>query len=207
MGNQNEILSRIGHVTRILHDSLAELGLDKALEKFSSEIPETRDRLDYVAKLTQESADIVLTATERASPMQDTQLSQAQDIEQRLIELSAGPELSESACMIVSQTLEFVRSVQLTSQETKDLILSIMMAQDFQDLTGQMIQTMASLTQTLEKQLAQILLDFTSHRNDSTKNNNNVNGLLNGPQLIREGKLDRITTQVQVDELLASLGY
>ncbi len=207
MGNRNEILSRIGHVTRLLHDSLAELGLDRALEQFSSEIPEARDRLDYVAKLTQESADIVLTATERASPLQDEQLSHAQDIEQQLIAFSADPELSESARLIAAQTLAFVRSVQATSLETKDLILSIMMAQDFQDLTGQMIQRMASLTQTLEKQLAQILLDFTSHRNDSTTNSNTENGLLNGPQIIREGKLDRITTQAQVDELLASLGY
>jgi chemotaxis protein CheZ len=207
MQNQNELIKRVGHLTRLLHDSLAELGLDKSLVKFSSEIPVARERLSYVLKLTQSSADIVLTATERASPLQDHQLLQAVTLEERLISILGTHDLPDLVRVTIDDTLTFIRLVQQTSRETKQLILNIMMAQDFQDLTGQMIQTMATLTQTLEQQLAQILLDFSSSPNGSMPKETVSTGLLNGPQLIKQGDAELITTQAQVDALLENLGF
>ena len=207
MQSKNELLKRVGNLTRLLHDSLAELGLDKSLVKFSSEIPEARERLSYVLKLTQSSADIVLTATERASPLQDHQILQAVKIEERLIKILETPDLSETVRITTQDTLCFVRLVQQTSRETKQLIQNIMMAQDFQDLTGQMIQTMATLTQTLEQQLAQILFDFTLSPSGTIKKETLATNLLNGPQLIKPGDTESITNQAQVDALLESLGF
>lgn len=207
MPTRSEILERVGHVTRLLHDSLAELGLDKALLKFSSQIPEARDRLSYVSQLTQQSADIVLTATERAAPLHDMQLEQASKLELRLNEILNTQEFSASSRETFDQVFAFIKSVQDTSLETKQLILSIMMAQDFQDLTGQMIQTMSNLTQNLEQQLAQILLDFTTHHVDTPATKTDQCSLLNGPQIVKSGNTEAITTQAQVDALLESLGY
>src|SRR5450830_408499 len=51
-----EVLSRIGHMTRALHDSLRGLGLDKLIEKAASDIPDARDRLDYVARMSEQAA-------------------------------------------------------------------------------------------------------------------------------------------------------
>src|SRR5450830_1923306 len=78
-----EVLSRIGHMTRALHESLRGLGLDKLIEKAASDIPDARDRLDYVARLSEQAAKKVLDATDAAGPMQD-------GIEERSAELSAG---------------------------------------------------------------------------------------------------------------------
>jgi chemotaxis protein CheZ len=207
MQNRNELLKRIGHVTRLLHDSLAELGLDKALVKFSSEIPEARDRLSYVSKLTQQSADIVLTATERATPMQDLQFQRAIEVEGQMKNVLSSHHFSDSARAAVEEALAFAKYVQETSHETKQLILSIMMAQDFQDLTGQMIQTMSNLTQTLEHQLAQILLDFTSNQAETHIHDTKNHSLMNGPQIIKPGNSELVTSQAQVDALLDSLGF
>src|SRR5207237_10202346 len=70
-GSHDEVLSRIGHMTRALHESLRGLGLDKLIEKAASDIPDARDRLDYVARLSEGAAKRVLDATAAATPLQD----------------------------------------------------------------------------------------------------------------------------------------
>src|SRR3954451_2504118 len=69
--SNDEVLSRVGHMTRALHDSLRGLGLDKLIEKAASDIPDARDRLDYVARLSEDAAQKVLNATDAAGPLQD----------------------------------------------------------------------------------------------------------------------------------------
>src|ERR1700709_117269 len=75
-----EFLSRIGHMTRTLHDSLRGLGLDKLIEKAASDIPDARDRLEYVARMSEQAAQKVLNATDAASPLQDRIDSNAQQL-------------------------------------------------------------------------------------------------------------------------------
>ena len=82
MGTHDEFLSRIGHMTRALHESLRGLGLDKLIEKAASDIPDARDRLDYVARLSEQAAQKVLTATEAAGPLQDQIDSEAAGLSQ-----------------------------------------------------------------------------------------------------------------------------
>lgn len=48
----SDIISRIGQLTRMLRDSLRELGLDKAIAEAREAIPDARERLDYVAQMT-----------------------------------------------------------------------------------------------------------------------------------------------------------
>ena len=70
-GVNDEVLVRIGHMTRNLHDSLRGLGFDRLLEKAASDMPDARDRLEYVARMTEQAAQRVLNATELASPLQE----------------------------------------------------------------------------------------------------------------------------------------
>jgi len=86
---------------------------------------------------------------------------------------------------------------------TKSHLMDIMMAQDFQDLTGQVISKVAVITQTLEQQLVQMLVDFAPEEVRRELDN----GLLNGPQINPEGKSDIVADQTQVDDLLDSLGF
>jgi len=53
----DEMLQRIGYVTRTLHDELTGLGVDKVLEQVAAEIPDTRDRLHYVTQMTEQAAE------------------------------------------------------------------------------------------------------------------------------------------------------
>src|SRR5450830_1889879 len=69
--HQDQFLARIGQMTRSLHDNLRGLGFDRLLEKAANDMPDARDRLEYVAMMTEKAAQRVLNATETAGPMQD----------------------------------------------------------------------------------------------------------------------------------------
>ena len=77
---QDELLVRVGHMTRLLHDSLRGLGLDKLLERAAEDIPDARDRLDYVAKLSERAAQRVLNATDAAIPLQEALDDRAKEL-------------------------------------------------------------------------------------------------------------------------------
>src|SRR6266481_2537899 len=67
----DRILARIGQLTRTLRDSMRELGLDKHVERAAEAVPDARDRLKYVATMTEQAAERVLTAIEVAKPIQE----------------------------------------------------------------------------------------------------------------------------------------
>jgi chemotaxis protein CheZ len=203
----SDILDRIGQITRLLHNSLRELGFDRALEAFCNEVPETQDRLSYVARLTDESADIVLTAIERGIPLQDGLLLQAQLAEQATHILHTKKTLDPDVKRFAEDTLIFSRTTQATSLETKALLLRIMMAQDFQDMTGQMVQKMMRLTEQLETQLTQVLIEFST-ANEELGIPSTVQALKDlTREKLKRSESEIIRTQSEVDALLASLGY
>ncbi|WP_208277869.1 protein phosphatase CheZ [Massilia oculi] len=200
--SNEEVLSRIGHMTRALHESLRGLGLDKLIEKAASDIPDARDRLDYVARLSEQAAKKVLDATDAAGPLQDA-------IETRAAELSGGWQAlldkgaSEAEWREMAQrTIASMNESAAGAVATRAELMNIMMAQDFQDLTGQVIGRITGIAQNLEKQLVQVLIDFAP----SEIKRELDNGLLNGPQIKPTGT-EVVANQGQVDDLLDSLGF
>ena len=203
--NQNdEILNRVGHVTRLLHDSLQGLGLDKILEQVAQDIPDARDRLAYVARMTEQAAERVLNATDAATPLQTELAAEAKILEGHWKETLENPSLKTEYNLIADETLTFLTLTSKNTAETKALLMDIMMAQDFQDLTGQVIKKITGLAQDLEKQLVQVLIDFSPTPSKKEVDTNAV--LMNGPQ-IDPNAVDVVASQEQVDDLLDSLGF
>jgi len=200
--SHDEVLTRIGHMTRTLHDSLRGLGLDKLIEKAASDIPDARDRLDYVARLSEQAAKRVLDATDAAGPLQD-------GIETRSAELSAAWQALLATPggadwrALAARTVASLDEARAAAVATRAQLMDIMMAQDFQDLTGQVIGRITGIAQNLEKQLVQVLIDFAPAEIRRELDN----GLLNGPQINPEGKTEVVADQGQVDDLLDSLGF
>lgn len=199
----DEFLSRIGHMTRALHESLRGLGLDKLIEKAASDIPDARDRLDYVARLSEQAAQKVLNATDAAGPLQDKIEDDAGKLQaawQALLDKPAAGEADWRA--LAGQTVAALQQAREGSVQTKSHLMDIMMAQDFQDLTGQVITKVTTIAQNLEQQLVQMLVDFAP----AEVKREFDSGLLNGPQINPTGN-DVVSNQGQVDDLLDSLGF
>jgi chemotaxis protein CheZ len=204
MDTHDEFLTRIGHMTRALHESLRGLGLDKLIEKAATDIPDARDRLDYVARLSEQAAQKVLNATDAAGPLQDRIEQDAGALEaswQGLLDGADGgnPEWRAMA----ERTVAALKHSRGAAVETKSHLMDIMMAQDFQDLTGQVITKVTTIAQNLEQQLVQMLVDFAP----AEVKREYDNGLLNGPQINPTGNNDVVSNQGQVDDLLDSLGF
>ncbi|QNI01543.1 protein phosphatase CheZ [Halomonas sp. SH5A2] len=213
-----DLIHRVGKLTRMLRENMRELGLDKEIERAAEAIPDARDRLHYVATMTEQAADRSLNAIDRAQPLQDKLSDQAQSLDKRWAEWFEAPQELDDAKALVKETRGYLGSVPEMTAATNKELMEIMMAQDFQDLTGQVIKKMMDVIREIEHQLVQVLIDNVpgaqaretmqrkaedQWKNDSARRNEE---LLNGPQ-VKDNAPDIVTGQDQVDDLLDELGF
>ena len=203
--NQEAMLARVGQITRALHDRLRELGFDKVLEKATVEMPDVRDRLNYVARMTEQAAQRVLNATDTAIPMQERIDAGADEVLGGWKRVMAEPFSEANYRDMATLTMQCLADMRKDTGATKEQLLEIMMAQDFQDLTGQVIRRVTDLAHELEQQLVQFLVDYAP--NEAKRETSAQPGLLNGPQINPAGRSDVVADQGQVDDLLESLGF
>lgn len=197
------LLGRIGQLTRQLREGLRELGLDKQVERAAQAIPDARDRLSYVAATTERAAHRALNAIDLAQPLQEQLATGASALNARWDEWFANPIELNDARELVLDTRTYLREVPKTAGAINAQLLEILMAQDFQDLTGQVIKKMMEVVNDVETQLLQVLIDNSPPEKRQELSNNSM---LNGPQ-INPGAPDAVADQSQVDDLLESLGF
>ena len=199
--------ARLGGIVRLLHDSLRELGYDKALTEASSQITDAQDRLEYVATLTEQAANKVLNTLDEGMPAQDKLSKQAKDMENRWDDLFAGKLSIEQFKALAGDSKQFAQLVSEATEAEKARLLEIMMAQDFQDITGQLIKKVVNITKTVENELAQLLKDSAppdvkEKLAQKQAAQEQPVTLLQGPS-VPSVALD----QDSVDDLLADLGF
>ncbi len=197
-----EVLAKIGRLTRALHESLRELGYDKSLQQAVSAIPDTRDRLTYVATLTEKAAERALNATEVARPLQDELQAGAEALTAGWDRLFDRQLSIDAFKALVGDTRRYLGAVPGRTAATRVQLTEIMMAQDFQDLTGQVIKKITAAAHDIEHKLLELLVEQMPEAKRAE-----AQGLLNGPVIKPVGRDDVVASQDQVDELLESLGF
>lgn len=208
----DDIHQRIGRLTRTLHEALRELGYDKELAGTREQLPDARDRLAYIARVTGDAAEKVLNAVDRARSVQQELTRQAGDLHRRWQAVAAfaagAPERATPAGRaLVDETCEFFAGVEAQADRTNAILTDIMLAQDFHDLTGQVIRKVVALAQTMEEQLVRLLLETTPPAQRARVDAAHDAPAPGGPVVNPAGRTDVVTDQAQVDELLASLGF
>lgn len=208
----DDLVQRIGHLTRMLRESMRELGLDKEVEKAADAIPDARDRLTYVVSMTEQAAERALNAVDRAQPLQDQLSEQAKTLNQHWAEWFADPKEMDQAKALVQATRSYLAEVPEKTQATSHELLEIMMAQDFQDLTGQVIKRLMDVIREIESQLVKVLIDSIPDNQTREElqrraaDSREEAELLNGPSVV-PGEADVVRSQDQVDDLLDDLGF
>jgi len=197
-----QLVNRIGQLTRQMRESIRELGLDKGIAKVAEAIPDARDRLGYIAQMTERAAERALNAIDVAQPIQDGLASQAKALTLRWDAWFEHPVELDAARELVLDNRAYLAAVPQQVSATNAQLMEIMMAQDFQDLTGQVIKKMLHVIQDMDTQLLQLLIDNAPPE----KRHDTSHGLLHGPQTVA-GQPDAVDGQDQVDDLLASLGF
>jgi len=201
---QESVFNSIGQMARMLHDTIRQLGYDKLLEKTASALPDAKDRLAYVANLTEQAACRVLNATDVANPLVEEIESGAKILASRWEMLYANQLSVDEFKQLAAETRIYLKQqVPQRTKATKAQLTEIMMAQDFQDLTGQVIKKIVHLAQELESGLMGVLIEVLPEE----RRTHEVNDLMNGPVINAEERSDVVANQTQVDDLLDSLGF
>lgn len=196
------LIARIAQLTRMLRDSMRELGLDQAVKEAAKAIPDARDRLDYVAHMTEQAANRVLNAAEEIQPLHEQIRKRADNLGARWQAWMDSQVALDRTSELVGDTRSLLGDISQKTQKIQSNLMEIIMAQDFQDLTGQVITRMLGVISTIETELVQVLIDSVPR-----EKREGAQALLNGPQVSPVGKVDVVTSQSQVDDLLENLGF
>ena len=191
--------AELGQLVRQLHETLHDMGCDEAMQSVVGELPDTQDRLNYIAQLTEQAAQRTLDSVEKALPLQQQMESGAL----ALAEEWHAADGNKEKLLVGKKMLAFLESLPEQTRETSAQLNDIMMAQDFQDLTGQVIKKILHMAQNLEHQLVNILAISKPANIEKTGDE----ALLNGPAVNKEGRTDIVRNQEEVDDFLNSLGF
>ena len=191
-----EVFHQIGLMTRHLHDTMQQLGVMPQLQVHTDGLPDARDRLTYIANKTAEAANKVLNSVDQAKA-DHAYISAA--TRAMALALVADPVKAVAS----GQVLNFVEEVESRTAKIDNHLTDIMMAQDFHDLTGQVVAKVVTLAKSLEESLVKLLLSVVPpeqrEKVDTT--------ILQGPVVNAVGRTDVVSDQGEVDDLLASLGF
>jgi chemotaxis protein CheZ len=157
--NGKPMFERLGAIVRMLHDSLRELGYDRSLSNVAIQITDAQDRLEYIATLTEKAANTVLNAIDVGMPAQEALSKQSKELGSRWDAMFEGQLSVEQFKVLAGDSKQFSAIVGAATDAEKARLLEIMMAQDFQDITGQLIKKIIVITSTAERELAQLLRD------------------------------------------------
>lgn len=203
-----KVIDHLARLTRVLHSCLSELGYDQRLQLASQEISSSRDGLSYIVNKTTQAAESSLQAVENARPILDNLSANAANLhklwsqvpETMVASIANQPVLNS----ILLQTLCFLDNIPDQAASTQSCLTEIMVAQNFHDLTGQVIHNISRTIEAIEHEMLQLLIDSSVKKEMATKSNNS---LLNGPVITPQKQGEVFVNQAQVDDLLTELGF
>jgi len=200
--SSTEVHHQLGVLTRQLHDSLTGLGLAAKVKDWAGELPDAKSRLSYIARLTGEAAEKVLNSVDQAKEQHDHIASETRRIGALIVQDPVGT-------VAKGHVMNFINDVEQASKKVDGHLTEIMMAQDFHDLTGQVIAKVVNLAATIEDQLVQLLIQTAPPETAiaTPVTHEPYTPALDGPVVNAQGNPDVVTDQSEVDDLLASLGF
>lgn len=196
--HEQKTLDQLGLVARNLYEALRELGYDRSLGEVAREMPDARERLVYVGQMTEAAAHKVLASVEAGMPECNQLAEQGRDIAQTIRRRCEGEISASMIKATFNQFADFAERASNFAELQNRLLSEIMMTQDFQDLSGQVIKKVVDIITRTERELLEILVvSMPNHAVELSPQET-----LQGPQVP-----DKALKQNEVDDLLANLGF
>ncbi|OOZ42240.1 chemotaxis protein CheZ [Solemya pervernicosa gill symbiont] len=205
------LFQEIGKLTRDLHDSLNSFGSDSRIPELTEkDIPDAKERLNYVITKTEESAHRTLDMVEQVLPMCESLSKQASDLGGQWQKFRAREMEAQEFRDLSGEIDTFFTQVQQSTADIQSKLTEVLMAQDFQDITGQIIRRVISLVQEVEENLVEMVRISGKKMvpgSTSSEKTTSESGKLEGPQVPGLETADVVSGQDDVDDLLSSLGF
>jgi len=216
-----QVIQQIGELTRMLHDTIEQLGVVNVgvmpeLQAATSALPDARSRLNYIANKTSDAANRVLNSVDDAKLEQQRLMSESRQIVEAI---DADERLDARMRELVHQHIDKLNA---SCDRIDEHLTNIMMAQDFHDLTGQIIKKVVRVTNELEANLVKLLIDLHPEHVEQAVADEAVAAPaaamqaapaapakpseLEGP-VVDGTRTDVVTDQNEVDDLLARMGF
>ncbi|CAG8998368.1 MAG: Protein phosphatase CheZ [Candidatus Celerinatantimonas neptuna] len=206
--NSDQLFKRVGELTRELHDSLNEFKFNIRMNELANhDMPDARDRLNYVIEMTDNAANKTMDAVEAGIPLAERfneQISSVMPSWRHLMERNLSLGEFKSLC---HQIDAFLYNSAIDADKLRQMLTEILMAQDFQDLTGQMIRKVIVLVQEVEGRLVEMLTIFGDSFKESSGSPKSPGIESEGPIHNKDTRDDVVNSQDDVDDLLSSLGF
>ncbi|MES9879704.1 MAG: protein phosphatase CheZ [Sedimenticola sp.] len=201
---EDELFQEVGRLTRELHEAINSFLLNAQISTLAHiDIPDASERLSYVITMTEKSANASLSAVETGLPLADLLVTRARFISRELDKLHEAGDHPENVEQFFNELGVFLLLVKNNSSDLHKKLSEILLAQDFQDLTGQIIRRVITLVHDVEDKLVQLV------RISGTKSSpkEEPTHQLEGPVVPGIDQGDVVESQDDVDDLLSSLGF
>lgn len=187
---ERELYLKLSELTSNLHQTLDDLSDDNLMMQTKHDIPDAAERLEYVINTTEEASNKTLESAEKVIAFVETLESELQSI------------LTEDQLASIHSALQMMQSE----------LNNIMLAQSFQDLTGQVLNRVILIISSLEQSLISLIEqaghDYASipDRKESKDDawSAQMKGI--GPNVTKKSQADSVSSQDDVDDLLGELG-
>ncbi|SFX22542.1 protein phosphatase CheZ [Marinospirillum alkaliphilum] len=218
--NRN-LYQEVGRLTRALHDAIREFQLDTSAvigdKEAISDMADATDRLNYVISLTQNAANRTMDKVEECVPIADRLGRDAASLRKewgRLIRREMKPDEFRN---LYHRMDAFLSETETHAGLLGNNFSEITLAQDYQDLTGQVVKKVITLVHEVEDSLVNLVrmasqvdrITGIRHADADKKKTEDINKQLpEGPVINAEKRgVDVVSGQDEVDDLLSSLGF
>ncbi|MFT5839593.1 MAG: chemotaxis protein CheZ [Flavobacteriales bacterium] len=212
-----ELFAEVGKLTRQLHDSLNNFQLDPRIADMATEdIPDAQTRLNYVIEATEEAANKTMDLVDSCMPIAEKLHNGIVDVMPEWNKLIARDLQLGEFNTLVKNVGSFLKHGNVESAKLTGLLTEVLMAQGYQDLTGQVIRRVIELVKEVEDNLVYMLTMFGAVEpkdgaevvEKPNKSENEADMIkAEGPIMDADSREDVASDQVDVDDLLSSLGF
>ena len=209
---ESNLFHELGKMTREIHDSIMNFRMDSRIADLAeNDIPDAKDRLEYVITMTENAANTVLTVVEKGTPVAEKLSQQAKELTEQWNKFRRREMTPEELKILGHDVETFFSESDAMMTELLSGFTEVLMAQDFQDLTGQIIRRVINLVDEIEGNLVQLIkMQGENFKREDKKQQpkSDSETILEGPQVPgKETSDDVMKGQDDVDDLLASLGF
>jgi chemotaxis protein CheZ len=145
-----EVTQQVRRIAIDLHEALERFRIEsKLIDLAQHQVPDARQRLAHVLRLTDDAAHRTMDLVERCCPLADQLAEQAE----RLI---LAYDAEGSAPALKPQLLAFLKQAGTSMAAVRSNLAEVLLAQGYQDLSGQIIRSVMTLVAELEEALGEL---------------------------------------------------
>jgi chemotaxis protein CheZ len=206
--HESDLFKEVGKLTRELHDALNNFQVDSRLVSLTeNDIPNTRERLTFVIETTEEAAHKTLGYIDNTLPLAQELKNTAEKIDESWQRFRKKEMSADEFRDLVKEIEAYLPTVTQHADQVHNNLSEMMMAQGFQDLTGQVIRQVISLVEEVEDNLVRLVKVAGKHLDQMVIEEDEDSAIkAEGPQ-INKNKPNVVSDQDDVDDLLSSLGF